>query len=473
MSRDQEQDNTPLCEIAQLIDYFEQGCKSIDARKVGTEHEKLVFRKDRAGYPLMQFSGAHGIEAILQELAHRYNWEPDFDEGHLLTLTRDGAAISLEPAGQFELSGKPMNTIHETVEEIDTHLRELYEVSGEYAAYLGLGMNPYAAGGELPWMPRTRYQIMRNYMAKQGPLGHWMMQTTCTIQANYDYTSEEDAADIIQTGILISPVIHSIFANSSIALGNASQYQSFRGHIWTQTDNDRCGVPDFMYQDSFGFQDYIEWALDVPMYFIRRDGAYHDCSGLPFRQFMKEGWKGHKATLGDFELHLSTLFPEVRLKRYIEVRCCDGGPREHIFAVPALWKGIFYDETARKEAKEVIWSRGDEHRKLFERSAKQGLHATDIEGRSMRELAIQLVEISERGLDRIAIKDGIAPESSYLAPLKAILTHTPLLSLADNLQQTFQENKGDRGAIIEAYDLLRHYHEEANQSSESLITHCS
>lgn len=452
MSRDQDQDPSRIVGTGQLVEYFRAGIKAPDQLGVGTEHEKFVFRKDLPERPLIEFEGERGIEAMFEDLADRFGWEPSQDRGRTVALVRGHEAITLEPAGQLELSGAVTRNIFETEAEFDRHISELSEVMSDHASICMWGMNPFDGVGDLPWMPKSRYKIMKAYLPTRGDLAHWMMQTTCTIQANVDYTSEADAVDIIRTSVLISPIVNAIFANSPLKAGEPSGYQSYRAHIWTRTDNDRSGVPDFMYRDDWGFEDYVEYALDVPMFFIRRDAGYVDMSGKSFRTFMKDGWEGTPATMGDFELHISTLFPEVRLKRFIELRCGDGGPREHVLGLPALWKGLLYDIDARRAAGELIEARDDAHRQLFDVAARDGIHANDVDGMPMLDLARRLVELAGQGLDRIAQATGEPSERTFLDPVAERLERGE--SLADQLLERFEAAGGDRAVLIEREDIF-------------------
>lgn len=452
MSRDQALDPERIRGIDQLVEYFRAGDKAADQRGIGTEHEKFVFRKDLPGQPLQTFEGPNGIEEMFSDWAERFGWEESKDKGRTVALVRGSEAITLEPAGQLELSGAVTKTIFETEKEFDNHIDELRQVAGDYASVCMWGMNPFEGVGDLPWMPKSRYKIMRAYLPTRGDLAHWMMQTTCTIQANVDYMSEADAVDIVNTSVLISPIVNAIFADSPLKAGEPSGYQSYRAHIWTRTDNDRSGVPDFMYRDDWGFEDYVQYALDVPMFFIRRDDRYVDLSGHSFRKFMDEGWEGTPATMGDFELHISTLFPEVRLKRFIELRCGDGGPREHVLGLPALWKGLLYDQTARAQAGSLIGLRGDAHRALFDVAARAGIHAKDVDGRSMLELARTLVNIAGDGLDRLAADAGHDSERIFLEPIVTRLDRGE--SLSDQLLSRFEALDGDRAALIAEADVL-------------------
>lgn len=449
MSRDQAQNLEPLKDEAQLLEYFRSGEK--DPSKplgFGTEHEKLVF--DRQTLKMLTFDEPGGFADIFAQLEKEYGWEASLDRGKIVALVKDGAAITLEPGGQLELSGAIKQTAFETAQEFDDHIRELKQLTGERLAYMCLGMNPFYGPEDIPWMPKARYEIMRNYMPKRGDRGIWMMKTTCTVQGNYDYVSEEDAADILRTGLRISPIVSAMMANSPITQGKPNGMQTYRCHIWTRTDPDRTGFPDFMYHDGWGYAEYLNYVLDVPMYFIRREGRYVDLTGTSFRSFMQNGHEGWYATMGDFELHLSTIFPEVRMKTYIEVRGADAGSRDMMIALPTLWKGIFYDQQARKEANSLIISTTPaQHRECFNAVIQDGLHANTPCG-SYLDMAKQLVQIASDGLDRIAQRDGHATESVFLDP---ITQHLNLgQSPADEVLAVYQKHQGDMRAIIEHFE---------------------
>lgn len=449
MSRDQDQSVEPLKDIEQLISHFRSGEKPSDARlRFGTEHEKFVFKKDDLS--MLSYEEPGGYGELFEQLVTRFGWEPARDEtGNIAALTKEGAAITLEPGGQLELSGAILNTTFETASEFDAHIAELKTLVDDRLYLTSFGMNPFYAPEQIPWMPKPRYQIMRDYLPTRADLGTSMMKTTCTVQGNYDYTSESDATDIIRTGLRISPIISAMAANSPILRGEPVDMQSYRCHIWTRTDPDRTGFPSFMYRDDWGYEDYANYVLDVPMFFIRRDNRYVSMAGVPFRQFMTQGHNGHVATLGDFELHLSTIFPELRMKTYIEVRGADSGSREMILALPTLWKGIFYSANARKRAGAMLSGATlEDHRQCFETSYRQGIHGQTPFG-SMLELGRELLQISTDGLDEIAARDGHPSEAVFLAPYRAILESQE--SAADHMLKTYEANGRDRRALIEAY----------------------
>lgn len=449
MSRDMDQSVDLLEDRAQLVAYFASGEKPRERRAFGTEHEKFVFRRNDLG--LLSFEEEGGFADLFEALAQRFGWERSLDRGKVVALTRDGAALTLEPGGQFELSGGIKQTVFETAAELDAHFHEIKAVAGERLAFVLWGMNPFDGLDDVPWMPKARYEIMRNYLPTRGDLAHWMMKMTCTVQGNYDYMSEEDAADMVRVGFRVSPLVSALFANSPLRVGASADMQTYRCHIWTRTDPDRSGFPDFMYGDDWGYERYADYILDVPMFFIRRDNRAVDMSGRSFRDFMERGHDGMRATMGDFELHLSTAFPEVRMKKYIEVRGADAGSRAMLLALPALWKGIFYDADARAAAGQLLsFDSPDQHRACFEVARREGLRAQTPCG-SVQDLARELVSLSRGGLDRLAAEAGHASEAEFLAPLDAMLEGGE--TCADQMLRTFAEVGGDRARMIAQWEL--------------------
>ena len=329
-------ESTPVESVDQLVEFLRGGEKPPEQWRVGTEHEKIgLYTGSWAPVP---YEGDRGIGALLRRIADREGWEPVFEGEHPIALTHEGASITLEPGGQFELSGAPLRTIHETCDEFHTHLtlmKELCEPLG--IVFLGLGINPLYPVSEIPVMPKARYEIMRSYLPGQGSLALEMMFATATVQANFDFASETDMIAKLRTALAISPVVSAIFANSSLSEGKANGFVSRRIHAWQHTDPDRTGMLDLAFAEDFGYRRYVEWALDVPMFFVIRDGAYRRATHLTFRQFAESGFEGSAATLADFDRHLTTLFPEVRLKRFLEVRGADAVPPGlHLFPPRAL-----------------------------------------------------------------------------------------------------------------------------------------
>jgi glutamate--cysteine ligase len=404
----------------QLIRYFESGAKPREQWRVGSEYEKIaVSAEDGRALP---FSGPGGVEELMRRLVDRYGYEPDEEEGRLLALHRDAISITIEPGGQIELSGAQCETIHEAQREFSTHIEELLTVAEDFdVSLLGLGMQPISRIDEIELLPKTRYRIMYPYMAKKGRLGQRMMKQTAGVQANLDYSDEADAMRKLRVSMGIVPLIYAIFANSPLSDGTLNGYHSFRGHIWRDTDPDRCGILDFVFNDGAGFEDYAEWALDVPMYFIIRDHHYIDCTkppGITFRQYMQDGFAGQRATIDDWGNHLTTLFPEVRLKKYLEVRTADSQPPVLMVSLPALLKGVLYDNDCLDAAWDLVkrWSFG-ERVELADAACKLGLGARA--GRiSFRELALELMNIAMVGLARQhKINERGEDESIYLLRL--------------------------------------------------------
>jgi len=412
----------PIVGKAQLIDYIASGSKPPEDWRIGTEHEKFVFHcGDRR--PLA-YEGESGIKALLEGLS-AFGWDKVEEAGHVIALLKDGASITLEPGGQFELSGAPLNDVHATCREVGEHLRQCKEVGSKLEiGFLGLGFNPKWKRDEIPWMPKGRYRIMRDYMPKVGTLGLDMMLRTCTVQVNLDFSSEADMVKKFRTSLALQPVATALWANSPFVEGKPSGFLSYRSHIWTDTDPDRCGMIPFIFEEGFGFERYVDYLLDVPMYFVYRDGQYIDASGQSFRDFMKgelPALPGQLPTIGDWTDHMTTAFPEVRLKKYLEMRGADGGPWRRLCALPAFWVGLLYDQTSLDAAWDLVkdWSI-EEHDQLRNHVPAQGLK-TPFRNGTVRDLALQALEISRDGLKRRARLDGFGrDESIFLETLQSI-----------------------------------------------------
>jgi glutamate--cysteine ligase len=411
----------PIESVDDLVDYFRAGEKPGERWRVGIEHEKLALRT--GSWEPVPYEGARGIEALLARLGEEPGWRPLAEDGRLMGLDGDGIGVSLEPGAQVELNGRPVANLLETRSELDSHLallRRLAEPLG--ITFFGLGAHPFHPLKELPQVPRERYRIMRRYLPARGELALDMMHATASLQASFDYADEADMIAKMRTALAVTPIAAALFANSSIALGRPSGFVSRRLHIWRHTDPDRSGLLPFAFDADFGYRRYAEWALDVPMFFLVRDGVYLPMDGKPFRRFWREGHEGERATLADFERHLTTLFPDVRLKRLIEVRCADCLPAELLCAVPALWKGILYDADARAAAGALAgaWSpaqRDDVHVDV----ARRGLAAVaparaGDRSEPLLPLARELVAIARAGLRRQARDEGL-----LLEPLEALL----------------------------------------------------
>ena len=396
---------------ADLVGWFEQGEKPSQNWRVGTEHEKIgLYLRDYGSVP---FEGPRGIAALLESVAELDGWRRIHEGTNLIALEKDGASITLEPGGQLELSGAPLRTIHETCSEFQGHLSLMKRVCEPLGiVWLGLGINPIHGVGQIPQMPKQRYRIMRSYLPTRGTLALDMMYATATVQANFDFESEADMVAKLRMALGVTPIVSAIFANSGLSEGKANGYVSRRLHIWQHTDPDRSGLLPIAFEEGFGYRDYVEWALDVPMFFVVHDGRYEAANGMTFRRFMAEGKGGERATLDDWARHLTTLFPEVRLKRVIEVRGADAVPPGLTCSLPALWKGLLYDAGARQAAWELVAGSSHEEREAARGDvARRGL-AARFAGRPVLELANELAAISREGLRRIAHAGRRDPDES-------------------------------------------------------------
>jgi len=410
----------PIESVDDLVAFLRAGEKPPEDWRVGTEHEKIgLHGADRSP---IDYAGDRGIGKLLERIADRAGWEPISEEGNIIALQLDGASITLEPGGQLELSGAPLRTIFETCAEFHAHLELVRAVSEPLdIVWLGLGIHPIHSVEELPRMPKERYRIMRRYLPTRGSRGLIMMFTTATVQANLDYESEADMVDKVRTSLAVSPIVSAIFANSSLSDGKANGFVSRRMHAWTDTDPDRCGMLPIAFESDFGYQRYVDWALDVPMFFVVREGRFEPAYDMTFRQFLENGRGGEPATLADFDRHLTTLFPEVRVKQFIEVRCADAVPPGLTCSLPALWKGILYDATARAAAANLVDANQAEREAASEAVSRQGL-AAHYAGQPVLGLARELVGIARSGLERIGHAGPNAPdESAFLDPIVAQL----------------------------------------------------
>jgi len=406
----------PIERYDQLVAYFENACKPRAQWRIGTEYEKVAVRAaDGRAVPFTD-----GIEEVLRRLAERYDWEPIVEAGRVVALQGAGAAVTLEPGGQLELSGQQCESVHCARAEFNQHVKEIVTVGKELdIVFLGLGMQPVSTLEEIEWVPKPRYAIMGPYMLRVGRLGQRMMKQTATVQVNIDYASERDAITKMRVGMGIAPLLTAMFANSPISDGRLNGYMSFRGHIWTDTDPARCGLLPFVFNERFGFSDYVDYALDVPMYFLVRDGRWTDMTALTFRRFWTEGFQGERATLADWDAHLTTLFPEFRLKRYIEARSIDSQPPELMLAAPAIVKGIFYTDDCLSATWDIVkrWS-WEQRQALYHAVHRQALRAR-IGGIEVRELARELVDIAEAGLQQQAQLNAAGEsEALYLEQLR-------------------------------------------------------
>jgi glutamate--cysteine ligase len=433
MSNPGDADSTPITSLQQLADYFAAGCKPAERFRIGTEHEKFGFRlADIAAPPYQPSDGQPGsIRGLLEGLQSHFAGIPITDAGNVIGLKQGDAAISLEPAGQLELSGAPLETLHDTAAELEAHYDQVRAVSRELQiGFAPLGFHPTATREQMPWMPKGRYAIMRRYMPKVGTLGLDMMTRTCTVQVNLDYASEEDMVRKLRVSLLLQPVATALFANSPFTEGRPNGFLSYRAYCWTDTDNQRSGIPRVMFEPGFGFERYAEWLVnEVPMYFVYRDGRYVDVAGVSFRDFMagrSHHLAGTVATIGDFADHLTTVFNDVRIKRFLEMRGADAGRAEMMVAQSAFWVGLLYDNAALAAAeallRDVTWEEAVAMRSLVPR---EGLAGPWRRG-SLRDLAAAAVEIANDGLrSRRKYNLNGADESIHLAPIQKIVAGKP------------------------------------------------
>ena len=444
-------DSPPIESRDDLLAVFSGGEKPRGAWRIGTEHEKFVYRTSDHRAPSYDEPG--GIRDLLQALTE-YGWRPVIENGHVIALAGEDGTISLEPAGQFELSGAAVETLHQTCAEAGRHLTQCKKVGEKLGlGFLGLGMWPDKARSDLPIMPKGRYKIMLNYMPKVGSLGLDMMLRTCTIQVNLDYSSEADMVRKFRVGLALQPVATALFANSPLTEGKPNGYKSFRSHIWEDTDPDRTGMLPFVFEDGFGYERYLDYALDVPMYFVYRDGKYIDVAGRSFRDFLDgklAELPGEKPVLSDFTDHLSTAFPEVRLKSFLEMRGADGGRWGRICALPALWVGLLYDEQALGAAWDLVKDWSIEEREELRRSVPaQALAAPVPGGGTVHDLARHVIDIAGGGLNRRAQVNSIGDnESGFLDPLREVVATA--MTPADRLLDKFRNEWN--GDVSRVYD---------------------
>ena len=400
----------------QLFDYFAAGSKPKASWAIGTEHEKFPFRLSTM--QPVSYDETKGIRDLLHVLKV-YGWQDITERGNVIGLRRGGAIISLEPGGQVELSGRPVANLHETAAEIDQHLEELREIERLLdIGFLGIGYHPTAKGDAISWMPKQRYAMMRDYLPTRGRCGLDMMKRTCTTQVNLDYADEADMVIKMQLALALQPVATALFAASPFAEGMVNGYQSWRMAMWQDTDPDRCGALPLVFADDFGFARYAAYALDVPMFFVKRGETLINAAGQSFRDFMAgslPALPGAYPTADDWALHLSTLFPDVRLKQYLELRGADCGNAELILALPSFWTGLLYDETARAAAWDIVadWTEA-ERQYLHQEVPKQGLHLPFRDGK-VQDIAHKAVILAQQGLRRRAVRlHGGADETRYL-----------------------------------------------------------
>ena len=420
---------SPLTDRRELVEYLSSGVRPEADWTIGTEHEKFGFRLDDLRPPT--WDGEQGIKAMLHGLT-RFGWQPHEEKGNLIALTKDGASVTLEPAGQLELSGAMLRDIHATCRETNLHLREVKTVSQELGlGFLGMGFQPKWRRDEMPWMPKGRYKIMRDYMPKRGNLGLDMMTRTCTVQVNLDFASEADMVRKFRVSLALQPIATALFADSPFTEGKPNGFLSYRSHIWTDTDPDRTGMLDFVFEDGFGFERYVDYLLQVPMYFSYRGGEYIDLAGQDFRRFLRgelEALPGQLPTMRDWADHMATAFPEVRLKKYLEMRGADGGPWNRLCALPAFWTGLMYDSESLDAAWDLVKDFSMAERNALRDGVPKHALKLPFRGATVRELALEALKIAGNGLKRRNRLNATgADETVFLEPLLefALANETP------------------------------------------------
>jgi glutamate--cysteine ligase len=451
-TRTQTAGEDPIIETRdQLISLFEDGEKPADRWKIGTEHEKFVYRL--ADHRAPSYDEPGGIRDLLDGL-REFGWEPVEEGGNVIALSGSDGTISLEPAGQLELSGAALTDLHQTCAETGRHLEQVKAVGEKLGlGFLGLGMWPDKSRAELPIMPKGRYGIMLQHMPRVGSLGLDMMLRTCTIQVNLDYSSEARMVKMFRTSLALQPMATALFANSPFTDGKPNGYLSYRSHIWSDTDPARTGMLPFVFEDGFGYERYADYALDVPMYFVFRDGKYIDAAGQSFRDFLEgklPALPGERPTMGDWTDHLSTAFPEVRMKSFLEMRGADGGPWNRICALPAFWVGLLYDDAALDAAWDLVkdWTM-EERETLRNEVPRLALQATISGGATLRDIAPKVMEIARAGLTARGRLNSIGEnEGSYLTPLDEVVAsgHTH----AERLLERYR--KAWNGDLSKVYD---------------------
>jgi len=436
----------PIDRHEQLAEYLADGCKPKEDWRIGTEHEKFGYCKDTLK-PL-PYAGARSILAVLEGLRDAHGWAPLVEGGNLIGLEKEGANISLEPGGQLELSGAPLETIHQTCDEVNDHLRDVMDISDKIGVgFIGLGAAPIWTHDEMPLMPKGRYKLMDGYMQDVGTMGTTMMRRTCTVQVNLDFGSEADMVQKLRVALALQPVATALFANSPFFEGKVNGHKSWRARVWRSLDPARTGMLPFVFEDGFGFEAWVDYALDMPMYFVYRDGHYINALGQSFRDFLKgklPALPGEKPTLSDWADHLTTVFPEARIKKYIEMRGADGGPWRRLCALPAFWVGLLYDQSALDAAWDLVKDWDAETREALRVAASvDGLQA-EVNGVNMHDLAREAVAIAEAGLAARARPGagGLLPDETHFL---------------NALKESVESGK------VPADELLEHYHGDWNR----------
>ena len=435
----------PIESFDQLAEYLESGCKPTEDWRIGTEHEKFGYCKDSL-MPL-PYEGERSVLAVMEGLRDLHGWAPVLEADKLIGLEKDGANVSLEPGGQLELSGAPLRTIHETCDEVNTHLRDVKDIASKVGVgFIGLGAAPQWSHEQMPVMPKGRYKLMTDYMDSVGTMGKTMMYRTCTVQVNLDFASEADMVQKFRVALALQPVATALFANSPFLDGKPNGMKSWRSNVWKHLDDARTGMLPFVFEDGMGFERYVDYALDVPMYFVYRDGKYINALGQSFRDFLNgklPALPGEVPTLSDWADHLTTIFPEARIKKFMEMRGADGGPWRRLCALPAFWTGLMYDRTSLDAAWDLVKGWDTETRQAWRDAAPVDALQASVGGTSMRDLAAQVLEISREGLKRRAM-----PGAGGMIPDERHFLHA--------LEDSVESGK------TPADELLEHYHGDWN-----------
>ncbi len=442
-TRQNTEPGAPIGSRDDLVAWIAEGEKPAEQWRIGTEHEKFVFKQDT--FEPVSYEGEHGISALMRGLMGCCGWEPIFEGDNIIALKRafgqPGANVSLEPGGQFELSGAPLETVHETAAETDEHLRQCHRAGGPLGiSFMGMGFSPKWSLAETPKVPKQRYGIMTDYMPKVGTMGLEMMYRTTTIQVNLDFADEADMTQKLRIALALQPIATALFASSPFAEGKPNGFKSLRSEVWRHTDADRTGMLPFVFEDGMGYERLVDYALDTPMYFVYRDGRYIDAAGSSFREFMEgrlPGLIGELPTIDDWSDHVTTLFPEVRVKRFMEMRGADGGRADMIAALPALWAGLLYDGAAREAAWDLVkgWSEV-ERQSLRDDVPRLALEAK-IQGRTVQDVSRDVLEIAGQGLNaRDRINSAGEDERIFLGPLEDIVDSG--LTNADRYLQKYE-----------------------------------
>ncbi|GGD37677.1 glutamate--cysteine ligase [Sinisalibacter lacisalsi] len=445
----------PIENVDQLAEYLASGCKPIEEWRIGTEHEKFGY--DKATLMPLPYEGPTSIKAMLEGLRDTYGWNPIHEGEHIIGLEMRGANISLEPGGQLELSGAPLATIHQTCDEVNEHLREVQHVANQIGAgFIGLGAAPIWTHEQMPMMPKGRYRLMTDYMDKVGTLGKQMMYRTCTVQVNLDFASEADMVKKFRVGLALQPIATALFANSPFLEGKPNGHKSWRSRIWRDLDPARTGMLPFVFEEGMGFQRYVDYALDVPMYFVYRDGQYVDARGQSFRDFLNgklPALPGQIPTLSDWADHLTTIFPEVRIKKFMEMRGADGGPWRRICALPAFWVGLLYDDLALDAAWDLVKGWDAETREELRVAASVDGLQGQVGKLHIHQLAETVLDISRGGLRRRARPgfSGMVPDERHFLTALEDTVEDGMTPADELLAKYHGEWGGDLSRIYDEY----------------------